>query len=43
MIRNTFIWILYFVVCGIVIAAAVRAGNNLDHCHACALKYYSEK
>lgn len=43
MIRNTFMWIIYFVICGIVIAAAVRAGSNLDHCHECAVKYYSGK
>ena len=35
MIKKTFLWIVYFLVCGIVIAAALQAGKSLDHCHEC--------
>ncbi len=35
MIKKTFLWILYFTVCGFVIAAAIKAGSKLDHCHEC--------
>ena len=40
MIKKTFLWILYFAVCAVVIAAAVRAGSKLDHCHECPSNFY---
>ena len=36
MIKNTLLWIIYFLVCGAVIFAAIKAGSQLDHCHECA-------
>jgi hypothetical protein len=40
MIKRAFMWIVYFLVCGTVIAMAIHAGKNLDHCHECENTFY---
>ena len=41
MIRNTVLWVIYFVLCGTVIAAAISAARNHAHCHECPHAYTS--
>jgi hypothetical protein len=43
MIKRTSLWILYFLVCGAVIAAAIHAGSRLNHCHECPAAYTVSK
>ena len=37
--KNILLWTLYFVVCGVVIAAAINAGMKNGECYECRHAY----
>ncbi|HEX7902262.1 MAG TPA: hypothetical protein VF487_00185 [Chitinophagaceae bacterium] len=37
--KKTFVWIVYFLVCGAVIAAAIKAGSHHKNCNDCGWAY----
>ena len=40
MLKRSILWVIYFLVCGAVVALAIMAGNKLDHCHECPGNHY---
>lgn len=37
--KKTFVWIVYFLVCGAVIAAGIKAGSHHKNCNDCGWAY----
>jgi hypothetical protein len=42
MIKKSLLWVLYFILCGTVIALAIDAGGKMDHCHECVVKKHGK-
>ena len=37
--KNVIAWVVYFLVCGTVITAAIVAGSKHGHCYQCELAF----